>query len=74
MRRCSASPRSVSWSRACATKCPTPWRRSEEYIREVIERFQDSHSETELARMLRKALWMRRRQWGLKRTRKDVSR
>src|SRR5437762_2564303 len=49
----------------------------EEYIREVIERFQDSHSETELARMLgigRKALWMRRRQWGLKRTRKDVSR
>jgi DNA-binding NtrC family response regulator len=49
----------------------------EEYIREVIERFQDSHSETELARMLgigRKALWMRRRQWGLKRARKDVSR
>jgi DNA-binding NtrC family response regulator len=49
----------------------------EEYIREVIERFQDSHSETELARMLgigRKALWVRRRQWGLKRTRKDVSR
>ncbi len=45
----------------------------EEYIREVIERFQDSHSETELARILgigRKALWMRRRQWGLKRTRK----
>jgi DNA-binding NtrC family response regulator len=49
----------------------------EEYVREVIERFQDSHSETELARMLgigRKALWMRRRQWGLKRSRKDVSR
>jgi DNA-binding NtrC family response regulator len=49
----------------------------EEYIREVIERFQDSHSETELARMLgigRKALWMRRRQWGLKRARRDVSR
>jgi DNA-binding NtrC family response regulator len=49
----------------------------EEYIREVIERFQDSHSETELARMLgigRKALWMRRRQWGLRRPRKDVSR
>ncbi len=45
----------------------------EEYIREVVERFQDSHSETELARMLgigRKALWMRRRQWGLKRTTK----
>ncbi len=49
----------------------------EEYIREVIERFQDSHSETELARMLgigRKALWMRRRQWGLKRSRRSVSR
>ena len=47
------------------------------YIREVIERFQDTHTETELARMLgigRKALWMRRRQWGLKRSRKDVSR
>lgn len=45
----------------------------EEYIREVIERFQDSHGEADLARMLgigRKALWMRRRQWGLKRTRK----
>jgi DNA-binding NtrC family response regulator len=49
----------------------------EEYIREVIERFQDSHSETELAKMLgigRKALWMRRRQWGLKRSRRSVSR
>ena len=49
----------------------------EEYIREVIERFQDSHTETELARMLgigRKALWMRRRQWGLRRSRKSVSR
>jgi DNA-binding NtrC family response regulator len=49
----------------------------EEYIREVIERYQDSHSETELARMLgigRKALWMRRRQWGLRRSRKTVSR
>jgi DNA-binding NtrC family response regulator len=48
----------------------------EEYIREVVERFQDSHSEIELARMLgigRKALWMRRRQWGLKRSRKSVS-
>jgi DNA-binding NtrC family response regulator len=49
----------------------------EEYIREVVERFQDSHTETELARMLgigRKALWMRRRQWGLKRSRRSVSR
>jgi DNA-binding NtrC family response regulator len=48
----------------------------EEYIREVIERFQDSYSEIELSRMLgigRKALWMRRRQWGLKRSRKSVS-
>lgn len=48
----------------------------EEYIREVIERFQDSYSEIQLSRMLgigRKALWMRRRQWGLKRNRKSVS-
>jgi DNA-binding NtrC family response regulator len=47
----------------------------EEYIREVVERFQDSHSEIELARMLgigRKALWMRRRQWGLKRSRRNL--
>lgn len=45
----------------------------EEYIREVIERFQDTHGEAELAKMLgigRKALWMRRREWGLKRSRK----
>ncbi|MGE5617107.1 MAG: response regulator [Bacillota bacterium] len=45
----------------------------EEYIRDVVERFQDTHSETQLARMLgigRKALWMRRRQWGLKRSSK----
>ena len=44
----------------------------EAYMREVVQRFQDSHSEIELARMLgigRKALWMRRRQWGLKRPR-----
>lgn len=49
----------------------------EAYIREVIERYQDTHSEIELARMLgigRKTLWMRRRQWGLRRTRKNVSR
>lgn len=48
----------------------------EEYIHEMIERFQDSYSEIELSRMLgigRKALWMRRRQWGLKRNRKSVS-
>ena len=48
----------------------------EAYIRDVVERFQDAYSEKELARMLgigRKALWMRRRQWGLKRARKSVS-
>ena len=48
----------------------------EAYIRDVVERFQDSYSEKELARMLgigRKALWMRRRQWGLKRARRSVS-
>jgi DNA-binding NtrC family response regulator len=42
----------------------------EQYMRGVVERYQDAHSDTELARMLgigRKALWMRRRQWGLKR-------
>ena len=40
----------------------------EEYIREVITLYQDSHSETALAAILgigRKALWMRRRNWGL---------
>ncbi|MEO7337133.1 MAG: sigma-54 dependent transcriptional regulator [Caldimonas sp.] len=40
----------------------------EEYIRETILRYQDSHSETALAAMLgigRKALWMRRRNWAL---------
>jgi biotin operon repressor len=41
-------------------------------MRGVVERFQDVHSDTELARILgigRKALWMRRREWGLKRAR-----
>ncbi len=40
----------------------------EDYIRACIVRYQDDHSETELARMLgvgRKALWVRRRKWGL---------
>jgi DNA-binding NtrC family response regulator len=44
----------------------------EEYIQDVVRRFQDRYSETELARALgigRKALWMRRRQWGLQRKR-----
>jgi DNA-binding NtrC family response regulator len=43
----------------------------EDYIQEVVRRFQDRYSEVELARVLgigRKALWMRRRQWGLQRT------
>ena len=44
----------------------------EAYIRDVVERYQASHSEIELSRMLgigRKALRMRRRAWGLKRSR-----
>jgi DNA-binding NtrC family response regulator len=48
----------------------------EEYIRAVVERFQDTRSEIEIARMLgigRKALWARRRQWGLKRMRQRSS-
>ena len=43
----------------------------EDYMRETVERYQDRYSEIELATMLgigRKALWMRRRQWGLKRS------
>ena len=43
----------------------------EDYIQEVVRRFQDRYSEVELARVLgigRKALWMRRRRWGLPRT------
>ncbi len=47
----------------------------EEYIREVVERFQDTRNEAELASMLgigRKALWTRRRQWGLKRMRRGA--
>ena len=40
----------------------------EDYIRDVITQYQDSHGEAELAAMLgigRKALWVRRRNWGL---------
>jgi DNA-binding NtrC family response regulator len=40
----------------------------EEYSRRFVERHQDAHSELELAAMLgigRKALWLRRRDWGL---------
>jgi DNA-binding NtrC family response regulator len=40
----------------------------EDYIREFVKLHQDSYSETQLAEMLgigRKALWVRRRRWGL---------
>ncbi len=40
----------------------------ENYMREIVRRYQDEHSEMELAAMLgigRKALWVRRRQWKL---------
>ena len=43
----------------------------EEYIRQVVSRYQDTHSEIEIAQMLgigRKALWIRRRRWGLSRS------
>jgi DNA-binding NtrC family response regulator len=43
----------------------------EEYIQDTVTRYQDRYSETELARALgigRKALWTRRRQWGLARS------
>jgi DNA-binding NtrC family response regulator len=43
----------------------------EDYIRHVLETYQDRHTEIELARMLgigRKALWVRRRKWGLLRS------
>jgi len=59
---------------APAAQGDTPPLAIEEYIREVVERFQGTRSEAELARMLglgRKALWTRRRQWGLKRTRRS---
>ncbi|HKX93938.1 MAG TPA: sigma-54 dependent transcriptional regulator [Methylibium sp.] len=44
----------------------------EEYIKEVILLYQDRYGEAELAALLgigRKALWMRRRNWNLHRTR-----
>jgi DNA-binding NtrC family response regulator len=48
----------------------------EDYIRDTVVRYQDRYTEIELARLLgigRKALWVRRRKWGLKRSgaRKD---
>jgi DNA-binding NtrC family response regulator len=42
----------------------------EQYIEEFVRRYQHAHSESELAAMLgigRKALWVRRNRWGLKR-------
>ena len=46
----------------------------EAYIRSIVERHQDARGEAELAKMLgigRKALWTRRKQWGLWRDRKS---
>ena len=43
----------------------------EEYMQEIVRQYQDQHSEMELAAMLgigRKALWVRRRHWGLYRS------
>jgi len=43
----------------------------ERYIEAFVRRYQDTHSEIELAAMLgigRKALWVRRNRWGLKRS------
>ena len=43
----------------------------EQYIEEFVRRYEGVHSESELAAMLgigRKALWVRRNRWGLKRT------
>lgn len=48
----------------------------EEYIKEVVLLYQDRHGEAELAAMLgigRKALWMRRRNWGLHRQRDRIA-
>ena len=43
----------------------------EKYIEEFVRRYQHAHSDSELATMLgigRKALWVRRNRWGLKRS------
>jgi len=55
-------------SRRSASPAPERPLSVEEYIRETVGRYQDRYSETELARLLgigRKALWTRRREWGL---------
>jgi DNA-binding NtrC family response regulator len=49
----------------------------EQYIQDTVTRYQDRYSETELARILgigRKALWTRRRQWGLLRNGRSTRR
>lgn len=48
----------------------------EDYIQEFVRHFQKQHSETELAQMLgigRKALWSRRRKWGLSRAEQPLT-
>jgi len=60
--------RAAAGSRRGAAPVPERPLSVEEYIRETVGRYQDRYSETELARLLgigRKALWTRRRQWGL---------
>ena len=67
-----AETRGPSGARASALAADDRPLSVEAYIQEVVRRFQDRYSETELARALgigRKALWMRRRQWGLERKR-----
>ena len=47
----------------------------EEYTKEIVTLFQDRYGEAELAALLgigRKALWVRRRQWGLYRSRDGI--
>ena len=49
----------------------------EDYIKDIVLRYQDTHSEIALAAMLgigRKALWVRRRNWGLYRDREPQPR
>jgi transcriptional regulator with PAS, ATPase and Fis domain len=49
----------------------------EQYIQDTVTRYQDRYTETELARILgigRKALWTRRRQWGLRRSGRSTRR
>jgi DNA-binding NtrC family response regulator len=49
----------------------------EQYIEEFVRRYEGSYSDSQLAAMLgigRKALWVRRGRWGLKRASGRVSR